>query len=386
MPGQGIPVNQLDLDRFLAQFEQPKALPTAEERIAARRDLENRQLRAFLNLSTAEGQALSDHALRLWDQGRKSVADDLLHQLAAWVPGALEASHDGLFRRNILQPGDLFRRADPPIRDKLLARTDEFTERRIDLRVLVALAWIGDHEVQRVFRVWRDQPPPWSTKLPFGIDSITTEAGWTLTQSGQRRDLYSEVCFQLVPKDMNGQKQDSEAVIVLTSTLKTCHWCGRNLLALLEIDASRPEAEFVGWSGRKLPIAMCEACTPYAAILTDVSSDGDVVWNAANVRPSHLPADPEVWWPLPRGTLQLGPPRTNPFEANLFNVSEGLSQLGGHPSWQQSAEYPRCPGCQYFMPFIGQVHVEDLEPFSEGTYYGFFCVECGMAATVYQQT
>ena len=38
-----------------------------------------------------------------------------------------------------------------------------------------------------------------------------------------------------------------------------------------------------------------------------------------------------------------------------------FSQVGGHPTWIQGAEYPRCPECSGAMPFIAQISNEDLD-------------------------
>lgn len=67
------------------------------------------------------------------------------------------------------------------------------------------------------------------------------------------------------------------------------------------------------------------------------------------------------------------------------NMPISFSQVGGHPSWEQDAEYPRCPSCQQRMAFIAQLSNEDFEV-AEGIYYAFLCRPCQTAATHYQQT
>ena len=63
----------------------------------------------------------------------------------------------------------------------------------------------------------------------------------------------------------------------------------------------------------------------------------------------------------------------------------GVSQVGGHPAWEQDAEYPPCPECRLPMRFVGQVATGEIEP-AEGITYAFLCPDCLMAATSYQQT
>jgi hypothetical protein len=100
-----------------------------------------------------------------------------------------------------------------------------------------------------------------------------------------------------------------------------------------------------------------------------------------------LGSDDDVLPPSAR-RLALGPQRRTPFEAvgRLMLDETGTSQIGGHPEWVQDAEYPVCPGCQRLMTYIGQVSLDDVEEFSEGTFYGFACLPCGKGATNYQQT
>lgn len=63
-----------------------------------------------------------------------------------------------------------------------------------------------------------------------------------------------------------------------------------------------------------------------------------------------------------------------------------FSQLGGHPTWVQSATYPKCLECSQTMKFLAQVDHQDIEKPAAGTYFAFVCRECVTTATVYQQT
>jgi len=63
-----------------------------------------------------------------------------------------------------------------------------------------------------------------------------------------------------------------------------------------------------------------------------------------------------------------------------------FSQLGGHPAWVQDSAYPKCLECSRTMMSLAQLDHQDIEEYSEGTYFGFVCLECMATATVYQQT
>ncbi|MBW5448723.1 hypothetical protein GE107_22025 [Cohnella sp. CFH 77786] len=56
--------------------------------------------------------------------------------------------------------------------------------------VLLALAWIGDEDVIRQFTKWRENPPPWASKLYVPPENYTYEAEWELDQYGRKRMLF----------------------------------------------------------------------------------------------------------------------------------------------------------------------------------------------------
>jgi hypothetical protein len=90
----------------------------------------------------------------------------------------------------------------------------------------------------------------------------------------------------------------------------------------------------------------------------------------------------------PTKPLRPGMARHTPFGAvGRFHLDEkGVSQLGGHPEWIDDAIYPQCPTCQQTIPCLGQIAGEDWYDIMEGSFYGFLCLPCRKAATLYQQT
>jgi hypothetical protein len=69
-----------------------------------------------------------------------------------------------------------------------------------------------------------------------------------------------------------------------------------------------------------------------------------------------------------------------------WTLEPAASQVGGHPTWIQDAEYPACPCCSEKMMFIAQLDGSQLGPYGEGIYYMFICPEDKITATVYQQS
>ncbi|QKS58585.1 hypothetical protein HUB98_21705 [Paenibacillus barcinonensis] len=75
-----------------------------------------------------------------------------------------------------------------------------------------------------------------------------------------------------------------------------------------------------------------------------------------------------------------------PFHGSEWAMEPSISQIGGHPSWVQDADYPECPVCSTTMKAIGQLDGELIQEYGEGVYYMFVCEPCQMTAVSYQQS
>jgi hypothetical protein len=137
---------------------------------------------------------------------------------------------------------------------------------------------------------------------------------------------------------------------------------------------------------RALTVPTCSVCTCYGDIIFGHVDARRPSWHPANARPNHLPDDSGSWPDLPTDALALSEKRRSVYHAASWFLPTPFSQLGGHPTWIQHAEYPRCPECSRRMVFIGQLSMEDVEKLGEGIYYGFVCHECQVSATSYQQS
>lgn len=344
---------------------------------------------AYSELTANEGHMVALAALSLFDTGPKT--DDykylphiVLTNLANIVPGSLTGLYQQLLARDLAwNSNSLFREADSATRDQIIfmlesEEKDSYT--RQDL--LCALAWIGDQTAQRQFEQWRNIQPAWSASLFVPLDEYTTQAGWELTEGGERRDLYYHECYSLEPIDVAHRADMSNPVAVVTPHEELCGWCQRPLITLFDFDLRDPRLSFLNIQGQRIRIAMCMNCSlQNERVFTDIDITGGSHWSDSNgTRPSTL-----RWYDeqhinatsLPQQHFALGILRRTPY------ASQG-SQIGGCPEWVQDADYPRCPGCEQRMTFIGQ-----LEPhidYIEGIIYAFLCLRCGKVATGYQQT
>ncbi|WP_251037567.1 DUF1963 domain-containing protein [Paenibacillus albidus] len=76
----------------------------------------------------------------------------------------------------------------------------------------------------------------------------------------------------------------------------------------------------------------------------------------------------------------------NGYHAVQWALDPAVSQIGGHPTWVQDAEYPPCPCCSRPMRFVAQLDWAQLEDYGEGIYYMFICAKDRITATTYQQS
>lgn len=360
---------------------------------------------ALRKLTEAQALDVARWALRHDDLRPESYYwSGLLGAVANYVDGALRPLYPDLLARDLYYPAWIYRGADAATRDELIARVERLTPEarasnpQLLNELLLCLAWVGDEGVQKQFATWRAQPPAWSEDLYIPPEEYAEQAGWELTPTETRRDLYTATAYELVPAEMRAPGETGAAVVPAPerpvderAVGEHCRWCERPLATLFALDVRDPRLAILGLTGSELRIAYCPFCTQFATIYTDVDMAGKVAWSDANILPEYMedilnedPA-PEAFPPVER-PLYLGPRRRTPVETVGGWGEE--SQVGGLPNWIQDAEYPLCPGCEQAMVCVGQVRMGDVfeAPSVEGMTYAFLCAQCGKAAASYQQT
>ena len=293
----------------------------------------------YAELDSGQIAALVRHAHALLKKGDTDTAQDIAACLLAFVCADVSSLLQELIHIEEVWPEFLFHRAAPQIRNLLtqhLARVAGH-DRLLTDKLLSALAWVGDDRVVELFASWRAQPPSWAADLYIPPYQYAREAGWELSSDGQRRNLYHEICYPLIRDDA---ATASSSVTVLTDT------------NLFELDGTSDALAFLG-------------CRQQIVVpISDTNLVGD----------------------LPRRSLILANATRSPWHAARDTLPTQYSQIGGHPTWVQYAEYPACGTCAKTMPFIGQISCEDVEPNREGIFYAFLCADCAMTASTYQQT
>ncbi|HEY6019521.1 MAG TPA: DUF1963 domain-containing protein [Candidatus Paceibacterota bacterium] len=332
----------------------------------------------YTKLNRWDLDLLATYAEGLIGTGRNDEAEDIVRCLAAFTDAPVENCLRAFIRNGSYWPSLAFFRASPDIRDELIARVERDDANRN--HILMALAWIGDATVVKLFERWRQHPPPWQD-LHIPPHRYSYEAGWELTDNGHRRDLYYRQCTKL----QQGRSAFPNSFKAITERQDHCPWCSQRLTNLVNVAPTEFGISGGYHAGDMISVTTCEICTVFTPVFSVFNEKGGSHWHPSNSRPKYLAEDPANWNWLPQDALTPVGIRPPLFAADQF-LPTTFSQLGGHPTWVQDAEYPHCPSCANTMMFLAQINCDDIEDHSEGIYYAFVCTACKMTATHYQQT
>jgi len=335
------------------------------------------------SVAAAYRELTPPECLELMTQAMDEGNAELLSALAGFQPDCFRGRHRELLARGCLYPPHLFYNADTDATKTLIQLVEKGSDEHRNVSLL-ALAWAGNSTAVQAFQRWRRTPPAWRETLYIPPEDYTDAAGWELTNTGERRDLVQQVCVPMVSRNNPQARRDPVQTMVPAES--PCPWCGRRLTVLFDLKLDAPELDFLKLTGTRLRILTCDVCTCFGPIFSRVDWLGAAEWHSRTHRPEFLPEDSEDWSLPPENVLALSGEMRSATEAIDRNQPISFSQIGGYPSWEQDAEYPKCPDCRQRMPFIGQISNADCDDCSEGLYYGFLCTECQVAATCYQQT
>ncbi len=333
----------------------------------------------YTALSEQEARRLAGYATALLGTDRHPEAENIILPLAAFTNVNLDECLRAMTSQGYFRPSLPFHRAPAELRDDLLVRVESGDGNRNHL--LQALAWIGDAAVVERFARWRSEPPAWKESLFIPPQDYSREAGWELTAQGGKRNLFFPACVELLP----GVSTQPASFVAIQERADACPWCRSRLTNLFAVDDTAFDLASGADRLGSVQVATCEVCTAFRTVFGMLDEAGHGRWHTGNTRPDYLPDDAATWSRLPVDALTPGRHRSPFFAANQF-LPTTFSQLGGHPTWIQDAEYPRCPDCKQTMMFLAQVDHADIEKASEGMYYAFVCPSCRTTATTYQQT
>lgn len=336
----------------------------------------------YAKLSEKDIERLKEYVMQLINNDDMDTAVLILSRLVCFNNIHINECLELLIEKEHYYPGILFKNASQSIRDLLIDKLEHDAEKRND--ILIALSWIGDSKVVELFNNRRKKLTDWSKELYISPEECSFEAGWMLTEEGNREDLFYSKCYPLIV----GEPSHSEPICIIDKHEDICPWCGTRMTTLFDIDLKDPVFHFMGLKGERLKVSTCHVCACYGDIYTEIDFNGLSKWYNGNKKPNYLPeiSNPEdEVLKVSKSIVISKVPRNPYFAANHLNDT-AFSQIGGHPTWIQRVQYPLCPKCWKPMRFIGQFDCGYFVEYGEGIYYAFICEDCNMAATHYQAT
>lgn len=344
----------------------------------------------YISLSDQEADRMLKYAIELLGSNHESEAENILLSLVCYREHNISDVLPELIQHDLFYNSVLFKDASQHIRDQLLDRVTWDEDNRN--HILLALGWIGDPVVIDQFRKWQTQPPIWAEQLNVAPEHYTLDGGWELTPDGERRNLVNHLCYAIRQTDPHHDEQQGDIKEVhharfLETSHSTCPWCKRKLTKLIDVDTNHPALQHLILPMENLQVITCENCGAFSTIYMELDNRGEPVWSRDNQEPDYL-SDVEDVDTNTRSSsrLTLSTKPQSPYYAAVWTMSQLDSQIGGHPSWVQDAEYPICPCCERRMEFIGQIDYADFDEYSEGIFYMFICLKDRITATLYQQS
>lgn len=335
----------------------------------------------YSSLTNEDVKRLKIYVFELIRNDDLNTTKKILLPLVCISNAKIEECLVAMIEKNYYYPGILFKDASDGISEELINRINSDSEKRNT--ILCALSWIGNSKVVELFDSWHQRPPSWKSELYVSPESYSTEAGWELNEKGMRKNLFFNECYGFEKKELANENP----LIILNEHEVKCRWCGTKMTTLFDFDLANQKFNFLDIVGSRLRIATCHICTCYGIFYTDVDFSGSSMWSEFNTKPEYLPQiNPDEEYLSLKKPLSLSETKRSAYFVADWLLGISASQVGGHPTWIQGAEYPLCPKCGKHMIFIGQLECSDFEEYREGIYYTFLCKECYIAATHYQQT
>lgn len=334
-------------------------------------DFQKEMFAYFRELDQSEVEQLAQYAIDLWnaDEQNHNIARRLLERLTCLLPDKFPPIHMQMLQAGIEYRSILFRDADLAVSEALVERlSNQMGSKYMNFLLFV---WGKDVFVEKQFRHWLNQPPAWWEER---FIRYPLEAGWELTPDGQRRKLYFDTCYPLVPTETK------HTTHVATTRNDVCLWCNQKLQNLLDLDLTDPRTGFLHIEGTRLRMPCCPWCHAFKTQFFEVDYAGHAKWSHYNDAepPSHIESYPPIV-----STLSLAANPRGIYEAVV--MEHGQSQVGGYPFWINDALYPECPSCKRHMMLVAKVQWMDVEP-AEGWSYAYLCSTCRITAANYDQS
>jgi hypothetical protein len=304
--------------------------------------------------------------------------DDVARHLASFASIDLGRCQEALLDRRLLRPSFVFRGAHERIVDRLFALLPgrSASSGAVTMNdVLLALAWTRAPRVIESMIEWSRHRPSWSSDLHIPPHEYTQCAGYILEDTAVR-DLVVLPALRMIESDA----QSASVSLFEPIDGPACPRCLRSPISLFDVDVVALPVELRADIPSRVPT--CLDCSCYGGpAFVQLAADGTWRWLPVAVSAAEHRGEA---WELASRTASLKARLA--WEAVDWCVADGISQIGGHPSWVQDPRYPACPRCRRTMMTVAQVALEDFDEFGDGVFYVHHCTRCAIVGVSYQQT
>jgi hypothetical protein len=389
-----VAAHRVDVDRF-AGIDDPVEIVRLIHQDPPRDELKNYlpcgQSAAELYRALTQGEA---HRLVASAATDPKLLRQVATHLACFAVVDLTACQARILDHGDPYPSHAFRGATEPVVHRLFGLLDGAVREGDELllsHALSALAWTRSGRALDAMMAWHAAPPVWRNKLHWAPHQYAWVAGYAVDDGGVR-DLVRGVAMKLSPGNV-GTATPPVTLFEPDPSGKLCPRCGRPATLLLRVDAGGRAGGSAGLRGVPTCLDCCTTGQPVFVRFQDTIS---WTWALSGPTPTspltefpHLPRHVGETvtlegWDLPRTAASLAP--RSSWEAVDWCIADGISQLGGHPSWINDPVYPTCPVCSRSTMTVAQVALDDFVGPADGVFYVHSCETCAVVGVSYDQT
>ncbi|GEM_PF-3280106 len=279
-------------------------------------------------------------------------------------------------------PAHVFRDAAQPVVDRLFELLDRAVRGGSDLllsHVLSALAWTRSARIIEAVTQWQKAPPAWSALLHWPPQEYTKLAGYEV-EDGRVRALFVPGAMGLVCSGTGSRSSSGKATLLEPDPRgKPCPRCRKQNRVLIRLEPGSAPGEFQRRG--LLFVPTCLECACYEPLAVSIAADGRWEW----IHAGGGSTVPESGYSREISPITTSLAPRPDWEAVDWCSADGISQVGGHPSWINDPSYPPCPKCSRSMMTVAQVGLGDFFS-AEGVYYVHHCEACAVVSVTYEQT
>lgn len=284
--------------------------------------------------------------------------------------------------RKIYFPEELYYHAPDYVRDELIKRLNECTERLAAASIMSCLAMQGDDVSLAALYQIKKEGRPWLKELYAGPEYYAYIGNWSFDENGKRFETGYSKCYEI---DIDGDNAEKTVKAAKVRNDK-CPHCGSKLIEPLSLDCDDERLSFIGAKG-KITAVCCPNCVgwgeAYSSYFEDGTARADFPYSNIEDNMKNYVTEEELKT-MEQKNIKLGLR-----EVPLFFGAEDweAATIGGFAHWIQDTEILNCPCCKKPMKYLAQLPWGVIiDGMCEGTLYIEICTDCKKIGMVHQQT